>query len=135
MSVRWTEEQMKVISLRDRNILVSAAAGSGKTAVLVERIISMITDSQHPVEDVYKRQFLNVFQYGIRILSLGWKKSLGKRLGHPEIFYLILGQIHLQIYGWDFCFCASCWTLELHYIMCIRDSLSTVQQWLRRQRK
>ena len=44
------------------------------------------------------------------------EKSLGKRLGHLEIFYLILGQIHLQIYGWDFCFCASCWTLELHYI-------------------
>ena len=36
MGVIWTEEQQKVISLRDRNILVSAAAGSGKTAVLVE---------------------------------------------------------------------------------------------------
>ena len=35
MSVKWTEEQQKVIDLRDRNILVSAAAGSGKTAVLV----------------------------------------------------------------------------------------------------
>ena len=33
MGVKWTEEQQKVISLRDRNILVSAAAGSGKTAV------------------------------------------------------------------------------------------------------
>ena len=43
MSVKWTEEQQKVIDLRDRNILVSAAAGSGKTAVLVERIISRIT--------------------------------------------------------------------------------------------
>ena len=40
MSVKWTEEQQKVIDLRDRNILVSAAAGSGKTAVLVERIKS-----------------------------------------------------------------------------------------------
>ena len=38
MSVKWTEEQQKVIDLRDRNILGSAAAGSGKTAVLVERI-------------------------------------------------------------------------------------------------
>ena len=35
MAVTWTEEQQKVISLRNRNILVSAAAGSGKTAVLV----------------------------------------------------------------------------------------------------
>lgn len=50
MAVKWTEEQQKVIDLRNRNILVSAAAGSGKTAVLVERIISMITDSSHPVD-------------------------------------------------------------------------------------
>ena len=35
MGVQWTKEQQEVIRLRDRNILVSAAAGSGKTAVLV----------------------------------------------------------------------------------------------------
>lgn len=46
----WTEEQQKVIDLRHRNILVSAAAGSGKTAVLVERIISMITDAKKPID-------------------------------------------------------------------------------------
>lgn len=40
---KWTKEQELVINLRDRNILVSAAAGSGKTAVLVERIIQMIS--------------------------------------------------------------------------------------------
>ncbi|HJA12660.1 MAG TPA: helicase-exonuclease AddAB subunit AddA [Candidatus Mediterraneibacter merdipullorum] len=50
MSVAWTEEQQKVIDLRDRNILVSAAAGSGKTAVLVERIIRRLTDEEHPVD-------------------------------------------------------------------------------------
>lgn len=50
MSVTWTQQQQQVISLRDRNILVSAAAGSGKTAVLVERILSMVTDSAHPVD-------------------------------------------------------------------------------------
>ena len=50
MGVQWTEEQQKVIDLRERNILVSAAAGSGKTAVLVERIISMLTDSEHPLD-------------------------------------------------------------------------------------
>ena len=49
MSVKWTEEQQKVIDLRDRNILVSAAAGSGKTAVLVERIISRITDENDKI--------------------------------------------------------------------------------------
>lgn len=50
MGVKWTEEQQKVISLRDRNILVSAAAGSGKTAVLVERILSKVTDHEKPVD-------------------------------------------------------------------------------------
>lgn len=41
--VNFTEEQQKVIDLRGANILVSAAAGSGKTAVLTERIVSLIT--------------------------------------------------------------------------------------------
>ncbi len=49
MGVSWTEEQKKVIKLRGRNILVSAAAGSGKTAVLVERIITMLTAKENPV--------------------------------------------------------------------------------------
>ena len=49
MGVSWTKEQEKVIKLRGRNILVSAAAGSGKTAVLVERIITMLTASEDPV--------------------------------------------------------------------------------------
>ena len=50
MAISFTPEQQKVIELRDRNILVSAAAGSGKTAVLVERIIRMITDEEYPVD-------------------------------------------------------------------------------------
>ncbi len=50
MGVNWTAEQQKVISLRNRNILVSAAAGSGKTAVLVERIITMLTKDESPVD-------------------------------------------------------------------------------------
>lgn len=48
--MQFTEDQQKVIDLRDRNILVSAAAGSGKTAVLVERIIQKICDVEHPVD-------------------------------------------------------------------------------------
>ena len=49
-SVKWTIEQENVIKFRNRNILVSAAAGSGKTAVLVERIIQKITDMENPVD-------------------------------------------------------------------------------------
>lgn len=50
MGVSWTMEQQQVIDQRGRNILVSAAAGSGKTAVLVERIIKRITDVNDPVD-------------------------------------------------------------------------------------
>lgn len=50
MGVSWTEEQKKVIDLRDCNILVSAAAGSGKTAVLVERILTMLMSEENPVD-------------------------------------------------------------------------------------
>ncbi len=50
MAVTWTKEQEQVIHLKNRNILVSAAAGSGKTAVLVERIIQLVTDEAHPVD-------------------------------------------------------------------------------------
>ncbi|WP_124067667.1 helicase-exonuclease AddAB subunit AddA [Clostridium sp. E02] len=49
MAINWTEEQKAVIESRNRNLLVSAAAGSGKTAVLVERIIQMITDGENPL--------------------------------------------------------------------------------------
>ena len=50
MGMTWTKEQKEVIETRGKNLLVSAAAGSGKTAVLVERILSLITDEEHPVD-------------------------------------------------------------------------------------
>ncbi len=46
----FSPEQEKVIYLRNKNILVSAAAGSGKTSVLVERIMKRITDPKNPVD-------------------------------------------------------------------------------------
>lgn len=48
--MKWTKEQSQVINLRDCNVLVSAAAGSGKTAVLIERICSRILDPVNPVD-------------------------------------------------------------------------------------
>lgn len=47
---RWTNEQLDAITARDCNLLVAAAAGAGKTAVLVERIIKKITDANDPVD-------------------------------------------------------------------------------------
>ncbi|MBQ6662852.1 MAG: UvrD-helicase domain-containing protein, partial [Firmicutes bacterium] len=51
--IRWNEEQQQAISLRHKNILVAAAAGSGKTAVLVERIRRLVVE-----EDVSPRELL-----------------------------------------------------------------------------
>ena len=49
-NTRWTDDQQRVIDARNCNLLVSAAAGSGKTAVLVERIIKLITDEKNDVD-------------------------------------------------------------------------------------
>lgn len=46
----WTDAQWRAIARRGRNVLVAAAAGSGKTAVLVERIIRQVSDEQRPVD-------------------------------------------------------------------------------------
>ena len=46
---KWTKEQSEVISHRKGNLLVSAAAGSGKTAVLVEHVIDRLLDKEHPI--------------------------------------------------------------------------------------
>ena len=49
MSIEWTADQLRAINARGHNVLVSAAAGSGKTTVLVDRVIRLITDTQNPV--------------------------------------------------------------------------------------
>ena len=48
--MNWTDEQLEVIRAKDRNLLVSAAAGSGKTAVLVERILQLLFDPDDPCD-------------------------------------------------------------------------------------
>lgn len=47
---RWTQPQQNAIDARNSNILVSAAAGSGKTAVLVQRVVNLITNNEIPVD-------------------------------------------------------------------------------------
>lgn len=46
----WTKEQQLAIDLRGKDLLLGAAAGSGKTAVLVERIVQIITNKENPVD-------------------------------------------------------------------------------------
>ena len=43
---RWTQDQLRAIETRGSSVLVSAAAGSGKTAVLVERLLRRIVDER-----------------------------------------------------------------------------------------
>ena len=54
MGVKWTTDQQHAIECRKGSVLVSAAAGSGKTTVLVERVIRRLTDEDNPcsVEDL-----------------------------------------------------------------------------------
>ena len=47
--MNWTKAQQNAINSRNGSVLVSAAAGSGKTAVLVQRIIDSVTDRENPV--------------------------------------------------------------------------------------
>jgi ATP-dependent helicase/nuclease subunit A len=47
---KWTDEQLRAITAEKCNLLVSAAAGAGKTAVLVERIIRKVTDKSNPID-------------------------------------------------------------------------------------
>lgn len=48
--MNWTEQQQQAITCRSRRTLVSAAAGSGKTAVLVERVFRRLTDEKDPCD-------------------------------------------------------------------------------------
>jgi ATP-dependent helicase/nuclease subunit A len=57
--MQWSPQQKKVIETRDKNILVSAAAGSGKTAVLVERIIQKIIKDKKNVDRMLVVTFTN----------------------------------------------------------------------------
>lgn len=50
MDRQWTTQQKNAIFATDGSVLVSAAAGSGKTAVLVERVINLITRSENPID-------------------------------------------------------------------------------------
>ncbi len=50
VETKWTNEQWEAITDKDCNLLVAAAAGAGKTAVLVERIIQKVTDTNDPLD-------------------------------------------------------------------------------------
>ena len=81
-STQWTDEQARAMELRGGNILVSASAGSGKTAVLTERLLRMIVEEGADVRDFVVVTFT-------KAAAAEMKARLGKKLSdysrsHPE---------------------------------------------------
>ncbi|MBR5420382.1 MAG: helicase-exonuclease AddAB subunit AddA [Lachnospiraceae bacterium] len=82
--VKYTDEQKAVIESRRENLLVSAAAGSGKTAVLTARILSLMTDKEHPVD--IDRMLIVTYT---RAAAAEMRERIGKAIAdhsaaHPE---------------------------------------------------
>ena len=81
-NVKWTKEQQDAICTRNANLLVSAAAGSGKTAVLVERIIKMVCEEDYSIDKILVVTFT-------KAAAAEMKERIGKRLleeslAHPD---------------------------------------------------
>jgi len=74
--VKWTKEQLQAIEKTGNNILVAAAAGSGKTAVLVERIINKIINQKINIDEILVVTFTNAAASEMRerILEAIYKK-------------------------------------------------------------
>lgn len=75
MGKNWTTEQAQVIAHSEGDLLVAAAAGSGKTAVLVERIVTMLQDKEHPVD--VDRMLVVTFT---RAAAAEMKERIGNRI-------------------------------------------------------
>lgn len=75
-NVKWTEEQLQAINEKGNNILVAAAAGSGKTAVLVERIINKVINENIDIDKILVVTFTSAAASEIRerILDAIYKK-------------------------------------------------------------
>ena len=101
MEAIWTKEQERVIESRGKNLLVSAAAGSGKTAVLVERIIQRITRKEDPV-DIDRMLVVTFTKAAAREMKEKIRDAIDRRLSEePENPHLLrqltlLGEAKIQ---------------------------------------
>ncbi|MFV0342789.1 MAG: helicase-exonuclease AddAB subunit AddA [Anaerocolumna sp.] len=80
--MNWTREQQKIIDHKGANLLVSAAAGSGKTAVLVERIIHLITREDTPID--IDRLLVVTFT---NAAAAEMKERIGKAIEHKILLF------------------------------------------------
>jgi len=89
MGFSWTPKQQQVIQSRNRNILVSAAAGSGKTAVLVERIIKLVLDD---------REKCNIDEFVIVTFTKAAAAEMKQRIitAFEELLEINQGNVHIE---------------------------------------
>ena len=89
--VAFTDEQREAIETLDRSILVSAAAGSGKTAVLIERIINIIISGRANVDEMLVVTFTNAAAAEMKVkLTKAIRKEMRE---HPERSELLSRQL------------------------------------------
>lgn len=82
MANKFTDEQVKAIETLDKSVLVSAAAGSGKTSVLIERIIRIILEGKANVDEMLVVTFTNAAASEMKLRLAG---AIRKRMAeHPE---------------------------------------------------
>ena len=86
----WTKEQQEAIDMRGKNILVSAAAGSGKTAVLTERIVDLIDKDNVEISSMLIVTFTNA-------AAAEMKKRIQKKLQERISIYIEAGENIKQI--------------------------------------
>ena len=86
----WTKEQQRAIDLRGKNLLVSAAAGSGKTAVLVERIVKMVCEEEYDIDKILVVTFT-------KAAAAEMKERIGNRLLEESIRHPEKGRIQEQL--------------------------------------
>ena len=80
----WTENQQRAIDTRDKSLLVSAAAGSGKTAILVERIVKIVVEDKVDVDRLLVVTFTKAAAEEMRVRL--YKKLMETMEKGEEIF-------------------------------------------------
>lgn len=90
--VKWTNEQLQAINEKGNNILVAAAAGSGKTAVLVERIINKVINEKIDIDKILVVTFTNAAASEMRERIL---EAIYKKLEENPLNYHLQRQIIL----------------------------------------
>ena len=81
--MKWTSDQLKAIENRETNMLVSAAAGSGKTALLIQRIIRIVLEEKVGVDELLVLTFT---RGAAGEMKNRLSQALARELENPDIW-------------------------------------------------